>query len=136
MGFSEKLELYLLHNSITPVSHNKMVFVLLIDFLPTSKNSTLWSSRGRHFFLSRFALKKRYIGIHFRSPLPNINTCILPPHQLCIPPLSDGQHCLTANREPRPWKMLFFHEFFFYRQKKSFLNIRSKTVGFQAQPTG
>ena len=104
-------------NSITPVSHNKMVFVLLIDFLPTNKNSTLWSSRGRHFFLSRFALKKKGIGIHFRSPLPNINTCILPPHQLCIPPLSDGQHCLTANREPRPWKMLFFHEFFFTAKK-------------------
>ena len=84
------------------------------------------------FFSFSFCTEKKGIGIHFRSPLPNINTCILPPHQLCIPPLSDGQHCLTANREPRPWKMLFFHEFFFYRQKKIFLKYKVKNGWFSS----
>ena len=34
-------------------------------------------------------------------------------HQLCIPRVleSDGQHCLTANRRARPWKMLCFKHF-------------------------
>ncbi len=36
------------------------------------------------------------------------------PHQLCIPPLSDGQHCLTANREAMTLKNALF-----CRQKKS-----------------
>ena len=49
-------------------------------------------------------------GTHFRGPAQ----AAAAPHQLCIPLLSDGQHCLTANRESRPWKMLLF-----YRQKKS-----------------
>ena len=132
MGFSEKMELYLLTQSPLSVTTKWFLSFWLIFCRQVRIPHCDPHAAGIFFFLVLHW--KKGIGIHFRSPLPNINTCILPPHQLCIPPLSDGQHCLTANREPRPWKMLFFHKFFFTAKKNLKYKVKNGWFFKPSQP--